>query len=156
MNGFEQVPVDHYIRPLWQAMWDSSLIEKPGREKYCVGNTKFHEFHTEYVKSFFKAYPDTPKFAFSFMGELSHNDNNPAEYADAAVVEMLEELRTSGGLDNTLVIVMGDHGARYSKVRQTTQGKLEERLPMMSLAFPPAFQKKHKKVMQHLRANAGE
>ena len=52
------------------------------------------------------------------------------------------------------MIVFGDHGARYSQVRGTIQGKMEERLPMMSFAFPEWFRKKHPKLMKNLETNA--
>ena len=42
-------------------------------------------------------------------------------------------------MNNTLLIMMGDHGQRIGKLRYTTQGSLEERLPMMSLTFPETF-----------------
>ena len=52
------------------------------------------------------------------------------------------------------MIVFGDHGARYSQVRGTIQGKMEERLPMMSLAFPEWFRKKYPKLIKNLETNA--
>lgn len=53
-----------------------------------------------------------------FHGELSHDDNNPVEYMDNDLMQMFKTMKDSGFLDNTLLIVMGDHGARYSKVRR--------------------------------------
>ena len=63
--------------------------------------------------------------------------------SDQDFFDFLQYLKTNGHLNNTLLIVMGDHGSRYSEVRQTTQGKLEERLPMMSLTFPDNFKVFH-------------
>ena len=34
-----------------------------------------------------------------------------------------------GNLDNTLLILMSDHGARFQNVRKILQGKIEERMP---------------------------
>ena len=34
---------------------------------------------------------------------------------------------------------MADHGARHASIRETQQGKLEERLPYFGLWFPPGF-----------------
>ncbi len=48
-------------------------------------------------------------------------------------------MRLNGHLDNTLLLVMADHGARFTAARRTTQGKLEGRLAMMSLTFPERF-----------------
>ena len=59
---------------------------------------------------------------------------------DTDLRDFLEYLKRNGHLDNTLLLVMADHGARFSIARKTLQGKLEERLPMMSVTFPDKFQ----------------
>ena len=50
--------------------------------------------------------------------------------------------------------MFGDHGARFSKVRTTVQGKLEERLPLMSFAFPKLFKENYPHLMRNLNNNA--
>ena len=44
-------------------------------------------------------------------------DNFPGQYIDKDLVRTLRWLKDNGHFENTLLIVMGDHGARYSKVR---------------------------------------
>ena len=153
LNGFEEIPVDHYMRPFYQAVLESSLHQNS--ESYCTGGRPSHRDLLDYVKQYFDRYPrNLPKFAFAFESDLSHDDNNPAEYFDQDLMELLEYMRLAKHLDNTVFILMGDHGARYSKVRKTTQGKLEERLPMMSLAFPAWFREKYPQYIRNLEANA--
>ena len=65
----------------------------------------------------------------------------------------MEELRREGILNDTVLIVMADHGARFGKIRATLQGKMEERLPMMSLTFPPRFHKAYPDNVHHLIQN---
>ena len=62
-------------------------------------------------------YKDTPKFGLGFTGDLTHADNNPGQYIDKDLKRTLRWLKDNGHFENTLLIVMGDHGARYSKVR---------------------------------------
>ena len=152
-NGFEEIPTDHYMRPFYQAVLDSSLQDVS--PKFCLGSRPAHAYMLDYLADFFKKYPEhIPKFVFAFLSDLSHNDNNPVEYLDDDMVKFLTRLEQSNYLNNTLLIVMGDHGARYSAVRFTTQGKLEERMPMMSLTFPQWFQKKFPDLMRKLYRNA--
>ncbi|KAK2142660.1 hypothetical protein LSH36_926g00042 [Paralvinella palmiformis] len=151
LNGFEEPPVDHYMRPFWQAALSSEIHE--ASLQYCLGGKPEHQYTLDYMKDLFVKYPTVPKFAFGFIGELSHADNNPAQYIDNDLKEFLEYLRVNGHLENTLLIVMGDHGARYSAVRQTTQGKLEERLPMMSFTFPEKFKMKYPHLITNLMRN---
>jgi membrane-anchored protein YejM (alkaline phosphatase superfamily) len=78
----------------------------------CIKVYYYYFFTFFFLLSFLSRF----RFAFGFSGELTHWDNNPAEYADSDVVTMLERLRKAGLLDDTVVIIFGDHGARYSKV----------------------------------------
>ncbi len=151
-NGFEQPPVDHYMRPFWLGVANTAVHDSS--PQYCIGGKAEHQYLLEYTTDFFDKYRDFPKFAFGFIGELSHANNNPVEYIDNDLVKFLEGLKKRGALNNTLVVVMGDHGPRFSKTRRTIQGKLEERLPFMSLRFPESFAKKHPDLIHNLKANA--
>ena len=42
---------------------------------------------------------------------------------------------------------------RFTKIRDSLQGKLEERLPFMSLLFPTSFKEKYPLQFAQLRAN---
>lgn len=48
---------------------------------------------------------------------------------------------------------MGDHGVRWGSVRETLQGKLEERMPLLSMSFPPSFRSRYPKLVANLRTN---
>jgi len=49
---------------------------------------------------------------------------------------------------------MADHGHRFNHMRQTQAGKLEERLPMFSVALPPWFERVYPEEMENLLENA--
>ncbi|VDI28237.1 Hypothetical predicted protein [Mytilus galloprovincialis] len=48
---------------------------------------------------------------------------------------------------------LSDHGMRFGKIRETFVGKLEERLPLMLIVFPPWFLKSIQ-ILRNLRINA--
>ena len=152
LNGFEHEPTDHYMRPFWMAA-DMSPVRHEAAQ-YCLGDKPNHRYPLNYVRQFFRKYKSVPKLAIMLHTELSHEDNNPAQYMDDDFIELLKYMEQHGHLDNTLLVVMGDHGARYSQLRHTTQGKLEERLPMMSLTFPQSFRTKYPDAIKHLDTNA--
>lgn len=54
-----------------------------------------------------------PLFAFSFHGELSHDSINLIGNADDDITEWLQNLQRNGLMDNTILILMSDHGNRY-------------------------------------------
>ena len=66
---------------------------------------------------------------------------------------LIKNLKQKGYLNNTLLVVMGDHGARYGEARAVMQGKLEERLPLFSMSFPPWFISRYPKLVDNLRTN---
>lgn len=73
--------------------------------------------------------------------------------ADDDLRNFIFDLETGGFLNNTLLIVMADHGARFDTVRRTLSGKLEERMPYMSLRFPPWFEKRYPNLIKNVRTN---
>lgn len=150
-NGFYTAPTDHYMRPFWQAVSESVLHERS--LNFCLGSKPKHQFTLDYVKEFFEKYNNVSKFAFAFHGELSHNDNNPVQYLDKDLHRFLWQMKQQNFLNNTLLIIMSDHGARYSNVRNTVQGKLEERLPFMSFVFPAWFKNKYPYFTNNLKGN---
>ena len=54
---------------------------------------------------------------------------------DEELRDYLKKLVDDGLMDNTLLIVMADHGSRSGKARASDQGKLEERLPFFTLRW---------------------
>ena len=151
--GFKEQPTDHYVRHLYQAEGASLWTEIVGHAK-CYGSTPRHEIQLNWAKDLFLRYPNRRKFAFSFQSELTHWDCNNLQLFDDHVYKTLKELNEGGYLDNTMLILMGDHGARYSHFRGTEQGKLEERMPMMSFRFPPWFVRKYPESIANLQTNA--
>ncbi|KAK3605767.1 hypothetical protein CHS0354_033969 [Potamilus streckersoni] len=152
LNGFKNQPTDHYMRQFWQALWDSEIRHES--QRYCTGPDPHHKFLLQYVQDFFLKYQSIPKFAFVFGSELTHWDNNPGEFMDEDFRDFLHHMKMLGLLGNTVLIVMADHGARYSRVRKTVQGKMEERLPFMSFLFPDWFKKKYPKQIKNLIQNS--
>ena len=49
-NGFEEKPVDHYIRPFWQAIHDAQLHRQS--PEYCLGGHEEHTYLLNYMKDF--------------------------------------------------------------------------------------------------------
>jgi hypothetical protein len=75
-------------------------------------------------------------------------------YGDDELLTFLKLMFKRGYFDNTIFILMTDHGARFSSLRKTYQGKLEERLPFISIRMPKKFQETYPHLMQNLRLNS--
>lgn len=150
LKGFDSQPTDHYMR----TFYTMAEREYNRHAAYCLGSEPHHVVHFNYVEKFFEAYPSLPKFAFQFHSRLSHDDINLIEVADLDMVAHLQRLKSAGHLNNTIVIVFSDHGHRFASLRETQEGKLEERLPFFSVVMPEWFRKSYPLAMENLRTNA--
>jgi hypothetical protein len=122
MLGFRKQPVDHYMR-----LFYLEAERYYSRFRYlCLGSLSRHQNMINWVKEFFKVYQTKPKFSFIFHSEASHNYNNPLGLLDDDLLEFLKYMKSSGIMDNTILLFMSDHGVRVSELRQYSQGKLEE------------------------------
>ena len=145
--GFKDPPTDHYSRPFW-------LEADNVMNGYCIGGRASHNVSLEYLLSFLRAYKDKPKFSLITHAVISHDDQNTIGYVDDDLKIMLQTLEKESFLSNTLLIIFGDHGARFSALRKSIQGKLEERLPFMSITAPKWFTEKHPDLYNNLIHNS--
>nr|AAL13984.1 SD01790p [Drosophila melanogaster] len=149
MTGFEAQPVDHYLRTYYVQAEHMAAESKPN----CIGHQPDHITMLEYTKNFMLKYRDAPRFAFSFHGGLSHDSINLVGAADDDVHDWLVALKERSLLDDTILIMMADHGNRFAEVRATLQGKQEERLPFFSFVFPESFKKRFPQEYKNFLAN---
>lgn len=61
---------------------------------------------------------------------LSHDDMNRPQLIDEPLYNHLKELYDKGEFDNSMVIVMADHGHRFSALRETQQGMIYTERPL--------------------------
>ena len=96
-----------------------------------------------------------PLFAFSFFSALTHEDMNEAAHMDELLERFFRSLYDSGSLENTAVVLFSDHGERFGLTRANTRmGWYEENLPLMFIAMPQSFRRRHVQKMKTLSSNA--
>lgn len=149
LKGFRKNPTDHFPITFFH------YTEQLNDQKQCIRAEKQHVVCFRYIESFWREYAKLgiPRFSLLHHSYLSHDDINRVQQADEDLVTHLQRMRDLGALENTLFIVMADHGARFSALRETQQGQLEERLPFVSIHLPN-LDKLHKKAKENLRKNA--
>ena len=151
LKGFKKQPVHHYMRPFYlKKFWKRRSINS-----MCLGSKRLHVNAFDYLKDFFTAYKNHPKFSFIFLNALTHNQYNTfAVDSDKDLLAFLKSMVNKGDMKNTLFIFMADHGPRFTKARQTAQGRLEERMPFMGFRVPPEFKPKYPLAFRNLRINS--
>ena len=140
LNGFNESPTSWYLRPYW--------IAQTGSLKCDV------EYGNKFLKTFIETYEDLPKMSLTMHSAIAHNDFNNLQVIDNDLAEMINFFKSPIRINQTILIIFGDHGARIGGFRHTTQGKLEERLPFFSVTLPPHFKSKHSELFTALKKNA--
>lgn len=148
LKGFNKAPVDHYGRSFYLAaepLWQNA--------KRCLGSLECQKIMLQYTENFMSVYQNKPHFMLSFFAQLSHDNVNLVGTMDDDLYSWLAGVHEKGFLNNTLLIVFSDHGPRFADIRQTVQGKQEERLPFFSFTFPPWFKQKYPEAFANFQAN---
>ncbi|CAH0598635.1 unnamed protein product [Chrysodeixis includens] len=151
-NGFKKQPADHYLRAFYLEESNQGKKWWAKGNKYCVGDTPQYQLMMNITDQFLRL--DGKKFCFTFIADITHDDFNMISTADEAFVEFLKGLKARNVFEDTMLIIMGDHGPRYAKVRDTLQGKLEERLPLMYIQLPASLRRATPHVPRVLAGNA--
>ncbi|CAK1549144.1 unnamed protein product [Leptosia nina] len=147
-NGFKNQPADHYLRDFYLEESQNGKRWGSKSKKYCVGDTPQFELMMNITDQFFKL--DGKKFCFTFIADITHDDFNMIPTADDALAVFLTNFMERGLGKNTMLLLFGDHGPRYAHVRDTLQGKFEERLPLMAIRLPDDLKEARPEAQENL------
>lgn len=153
-KGFRVQPTDYYLHPCAIAMEGEIR-----HQTVCYGPRLGFEVLLDYMVKTAGAFDDSKTerkhyFQFIWATSLFHDYPNMAGLGDQLLLERLQKLKLNHWLNNTLLIVMSDHGARWGGIRDTYQGSVEERMPFAYLSFPTWFTNKYSDEMKALEGNA--
>ena len=148
LHGFKDPPADKYARPWWIAV--ARYIWENSRGSVSCA----FELGLAYLKDFLKEYKDTPTFSYTISSALTHSEPARIGLVDSDIKAFFRSLKETGYLNNSIVMFHGDHGNRLSPFRTSIQGKLEERLPFVSITVPPWFKTAYPSFYRNLGANS--
>lgn len=161
-NGFRRQPSDHYLRPFM--MENHKIIKEKFKVKtwdyfpFCVGALPTYILLMNLTRQFTTL--KGKRFSVTMISDLSHKYFNDDNYdtdllgtAQDDFIDLLRAFKTDEISENTLLLVMSDHGIRYTNIRLTYQGKIEERLPFVSIVLPERLKKSRPDAEKFLRSN---
>ncbi|XP_023243043.1 uncharacterized protein LOC111641149 isoform X2 [Centruroides sculpturatus] len=152
--GFRKQPTDYYFRPFILEAEKHIGWKKSANCHQCVGSISETEAVLSWLESFARQFENRSYFSFAWINSLTHDFLNYGSYGDSYYEEFFQRLHQSEKLKNTVVIFMSDHGMRWGSIRKTYIGRLEERLPILLISFPPSFRLKYPKLVENVRINA--
>ncbi|KAH3863198.1 uncharacterized protein LOC127866464 [Dreissena polymorpha] len=138
-RGFFQVPTNFYIRPYLLAMQEfdpvfMSKLERP--DSYCYGRRGFFDLMLEYLKGFLGHYTNKQTLAFFWENSLGHDKFNDLKLGDDLLLEFLQWMKSERNMDNTLLMVLSDHGFRIGGASLTHIGRAENSNPFLMVHVP--------------------
>ncbi|CAC5391970.1 unnamed protein product [Mytilus coruscus] len=119
----------------------------------CFGNVYRFNVQLQYYKRFIEAYHRKRKFAYCWTNEIAHDFFNMVELADNDYFELLKWMKDTNKLDNAVLIVMSDHGPRYSEIQNTEVGRISNLLPLMSIVIPNHIKLKYPHIDKNFKSN---
>uniref|UniRef100_A0A2A4K9R1 Uncharacterized protein n=1 Tax=Heliothis virescens TaxID=7102 RepID=A0A2A4K9R1_HELVI len=110
-NGFRRQPADHYLRSFYleESTGGKKWWQKTG-SKFCVGDTPQFQLMMNITDQFLRL--DGKRFGFTFIADITHDNANMISVADDAMLRFLQTLVQRNVFEDTLFMVMGDHGPR--------------------------------------------
>uniref|UniRef100_A0AC35F1P2 Uncharacterized protein n=1 Tax=Panagrolaimus sp. PS1159 TaxID=55785 RepID=A0AC35F1P2_9BILA len=153
--GFRKPHVDHSMKPFQiHSERNKNDAEYMNGALYKESCHEPHPYLCDYLKSFLKAYPDKPKFSLSWLSTLQHNDDpNALSSSDDYFYHFFND--TKNDFENAFLFVMGDHGMRGGKIRETKVGEHEDNNPALFLSVPKPL-RYNATFMDQIRKNAKE
>lgn len=141
-------PTDYYWRPY------SILMENHhgSKQSYCYGAQLSFETLMQNVKHMADVFKHKRYFKFTYSTRLGHDNFSTMAWADKPLYSTINHLNINGHLNNTALIIIGDHGLRGHD--DVPQAMYENRQPAAYIVLPDWFRKKYSLAHQTLVENA--
>ncbi|KAJ8705951.1 hypothetical protein PYW07_010728 [Mythimna separata] len=157
-NRFRRQPADHYLRlPLLadtdkRQNWNHSENWSQGYPaSHCFGAKPQYQLMINLTDQFLQL--DGKKFCFTHVADVAYENFILLPTADETLLSFLQTLSARRALEDTLVVIIGNHGSRSSPIQEPTQGKQEDRLPLMAILLPEQLKIKRPKTLTTLKNN---
>ncbi|XP_069698044.1 uncharacterized protein [Periplaneta americana] len=152
-RGFSKQPTDYYSRSYLMQSEKDIGFNKKLNAKLCIGSQMSLSVLLQYISKLAITMASKDFFGFFWGTSLTHDYLNFPSLGDGAYEQFLYNLSETGSLNRTVLIFFSDHGIRWGAIRETYQGRLEERLPFVFFIFPEWFRNKYPLASTNLRKN---
>lgn len=152
--GFSRTPTDYYLHTFMHEAERYTGNNRDFNSFICMGNKYFYKVLLDYIEKLTVTLKSSKLFGFFWEVTMSHDYLNYPMAMDDNYEEFLRKLDYTGYLDDTILIILSDHGIRWGDIRFTKQGRLEERLPLMHILLPNSFRKKYSVAYENMKINS--
>ncbi|XP_050304951.1 uncharacterized protein LOC126742348 [Anthonomus grandis grandis] len=152
-KGFKDPPTDYYFKPYMDAI---AYLKQEYQDTmpFCAGPETQGDRILNLAYDFAYKLKSLPTFGLFWMNTFSHNNIRTPATMDVNVKEFFQKLKDSQILDESIVILISDHGVRFGDIINTTRGFYELRLPMHYISLPPWFKQQYPLETKNLKDNS--
>ncbi|KAK3597998.1 hypothetical protein CHS0354_042351 [Potamilus streckersoni] len=156
-RGFVDQPTLYYFRPMSLAMAKfTPVIVSPLPEvtSECYGNLHQYDIVLEFYRRFLEKFRNKLRFAFFWNNQMSHESYTSLWQGDRPLLDFFHFLKYRGHLNNSILIVLSDHGYRLGGLSTTYVGRLENNLPFLSVYVPESLKRRFPWIHTNLMENS--
>ncbi|CAH0404965.1 unnamed protein product [Chilo suppressalis] len=152
--GFVGNPTDYYTHTFMHEAEINVGNNKDFNSFICMGNKYFYQVLLDYIEALTRTLKSSRLFGFFWEVTLSHDYLNYPMAMDYSYEKFLRKLDKSQYLNDTVLVLLSDHGIRWGNIRHTKQGRLEERLPFVQILLPPSFRENYEYAYNNIKQNS--
>jgi len=152
-TGWIEQPTDYYSPAVQQAALDiightrTPVIS-------CYGAKMISEVNLEHMYNVFENFHGKlPIFVYNFLASITHDHDTNIASLDYIYLEFLTKFIEKGYMNDTIILLYGDHGFRFSAFRETHLGRVEENMALMTLILPVWFKTEYPDTLRNLETN---
>lgn len=153
-RGFLNKPVDHYLRPIMIQAEGKIGHQRRDNVVCCIGSQLGMTALFNYAYRVASSMANHSYMGFFWSSSLTHDYVEYPRFGDDDLKAFFDRFNRSGELNKTVLVLMSDHGIRWGSYRDTYQGGLEDRLPMLRFIIPEWFKNAYPKAVRNLNGNA--
>ncbi|CAH0726077.1 unnamed protein product, partial [Brenthis ino] len=152
--GFSRTPTDYYLHTFMHEAERYTGNNRDFNSYICMGSKYFYKILLDYIENLTLTLKSSKLFGFFWEVTMSHDYLNYPMAMDDDYETLLKRLDYHRYLDETILIILSDHGIRWGEIRFTKQGRLEERLPLMHILLPNSFRDNFSLAYENMKLNS--
>ncbi|XP_037877728.2 uncharacterized protein LOC119631223 [Bombyx mori] len=151
--NWEKIPTDNYLQPF---MFEARHMFQDKQYNYhkCLGDKLLYKILLDYISDITIKLKSVRLFGLFWEESISHDDLKLPHIMDEDYLNLMKKIEFIGSLRNTVIIFFSDHGKRWGKFVETKQGRLEERLPLLTIMLPETFKRRYTLAFKNLQQNS--
>jgi len=155
-RGFNNTPVDYYLRPLTFTQDKFIGNTESSNSNLCYGPRSGFQVLIEYMTKMADTMQTSRKnyFQLIWATSLFHDSILLGKNGDETLEMFLKYMTQKGYFKNTVFVFLSDHGMRWGPFRKTWQGKLEDKMPFLYFILPKWMETEFPIAVKNLRINS--